>query len=78
MAAPTDSQSESHKDQGHEHKKKTVIKDDEDYGYYFYPERDSTRKEKNFWNRIWHREDANHFKCIQRVKLCIASSKFRM
>ena len=55
---------------------KGLVTDDEDYGYYFYPEREA-KKEKSYFERVLSRDDATNFKCRLNVQTCLENSKNR-
>ena len=79
MAAPSDSKSNGSatKTDNHQDGKqrpKGVVTDEEDFGYYFYPEREA-KKQKSYFERVLSRDDASNFKCRMNVQSCIDKSK---
>ncbi|XP_005096260.1 mitochondrial inner membrane protease ATP23 homolog [Aplysia californica] len=75
MAAPSETKVESEKlDNKEASQKKGSITDEEDFGYYFYPDREGKKKTKSFFNRVFYHEDVNHFKCITNVRSCMQSN----
>uniref|UniRef100_A0A2C9L735 Mitochondrial inner membrane protease ATP23 n=1 Tax=Biomphalaria glabrata TaxID=6526 RepID=A0A2C9L735_BIOGL len=53
----------------------TNSKDGEDFGYFFFPERDRLKKqEKSFLSKLWNREDITNFKCKANVLSCMKSN----
>ena len=76
MAASSETKGDSSKNgQGEPASKQSTV-DDEDYGYYFFPERNGEGEGISWWDKIWNREHVNHFKCNNMVESCFRSSKF--
>ncbi|KAH9496343.1 Mitochondrial inner membrane protease atp23 [Bulinus truncatus] len=48
-------------------------KSEEDFGYYFFPDRNK-KKERSFFEKLWHREDIFNFKCKTNVLSCMESN----
>ncbi|GFR65881.1 mitochondrial inner membrane protease atp23-like protein [Elysia marginata] len=72
MSASSDSKSSGSDKQNQNDKQssKGLVTDEEDYGYYFYPEREG-KKQKSYFERVLSRDDASNFKCRMNVQLCM-------
>ncbi|KAK3780846.1 hypothetical protein RRG08_059489 [Elysia crispata] len=75
MAASSNSKSNSSATENENVKQtsKGLVTDDEDYGYYFYPEREA-KKEKSYFERVLSRDDATNFKCRLNVQTCLENN----
>ena len=50
----------------------------EDYGYYFYPDRDSREPKRTFWQGLWEGRGAGHkLTCETNVAWCVDNRKFQ-
>lgn len=49
--------------------------ENEDYGYYFYPQRSGSQEVKSFWASLWSGKGEN-FKCEANVTWCVRKSEF--
>ena len=52
--------------------------EDEDYGYYFYPHRETPDRaqQESVWNKMWEgRKAARKFKCEANVRWCLENSE---
>jgi hypothetical protein len=56
-------------------RKKFQRTEEEDYGYYFYPERSGAQEVKSFWNALWGKSGGNNFRCEASVVWCAQNSK---
>ena len=57
-------------------RKKFQRTEEEDYGYYFYPQRSGSEEVKSFWSSLWGRPEANNFRCEANVVWCLQNSEF--
>ncbi|BFZ08630.1 hypothetical protein BsWGS_11669 [Bradybaena similaris] len=68
--SPTDEQDQKHTSENTSGNVPKSGNTEEDFGYYFYPDRNKKNK-RNFLERAWYREDVNKFKCLAHVKSCM-------
>ena len=57
-------------------RKKFHRTEEEDYGYYFYPQRSGSEEVKSFWSTWFGRPGANNFRCEANVIWCMQNSEF--
>ncbi|XP_059145068.1 mitochondrial inner membrane protease ATP23 homolog [Physella acuta] len=69
MAASSKSSDESENKVENANDQKTIT-NEEDFGYYFYPEREK-KKEKSFFERAIFRDDVHNYKCKSKVQSCL-------
>ncbi|KAK7102362.1 mitochondrial inner membrane protease ATP23 homolog [Littorina saxatilis] len=48
--------------------------EEEDYGYYFYPQRSGSEEVKSFWRSLWGRTGADNFRCEANVVWCMENN----
>ena len=56
-------------------RKKFNRTEEEDYGYYFYPERNDSKEVNSFWKSLWGRSGASNFRCEANVIWCMQNSE---
>lgn len=74
----TDKTSKTLSENKQTHSKAERGEPNEDYGYYFYPEREGREGDKNLWSKVMQgRQNGRSLKCITNIYWCVEKSKYK-
>ncbi|KAL8577239.1 hypothetical protein ACOMHN_034265 [Nucella lapillus] len=74
MASKGSTHDETNDSAPSEPRKKFQRTKDEDFGYYFYPQRGGSEEVKSFWSSVWGKSNANNFRCEANVTWCVQNN----